>query len=106
MYTKERSKMVSACVGCRYYQDIKLMPAISEQDMNAMLAEESRVSPPPLHMTSVNPGCDITQHHRAPSEFKVASTIDFEFLAYLFSNINGLSLGRTLLYSSNQVLNY
>ena len=28
----------------RYYQDIKLMPAISDQDMNAMLAEESRVS--------------------------------------------------------------
>ena len=27
----------------RYYQDIKLMPAISDQDMNAMLAEESRV---------------------------------------------------------------
>ena len=28
----------------RYYQDIKQMPAISDQDMNAMLAEESRVS--------------------------------------------------------------
>ncbi|XP_013401098.1 plexin-A4-like [Lingula anatina] len=27
----------------RYYQDIKLMPAISDQDMNAMLAEESRL---------------------------------------------------------------
>lgn len=27
----------------RYYSDIKLMPAISDQDMNAMLAEESRV---------------------------------------------------------------
>lgn len=27
----------------RYYHDIKLMPAISDQDMNAMLAEESRV---------------------------------------------------------------
>lgn len=27
----------------RYYQDIQLMPAISDQDMNAMLAEESRV---------------------------------------------------------------
>ncbi len=28
----------------RYYQDIKMMPAISDQDMNAMLAEESRVT--------------------------------------------------------------
>lgn len=27
----------------RYYSDIKLMSAISDQDMNAMLAEESRV---------------------------------------------------------------
>jgi len=27
----------------RYYQDIKHMPAISDQDMNAMLAEESRI---------------------------------------------------------------
>ncbi|XP_064605454.1 plexin-A2-like isoform X2 [Liolophura sinensis] len=26
----------------RYYQDIKMMPAISDQDMNALLAEESR----------------------------------------------------------------
>lgn len=28
----------------RYYSDIRDMPAISDQDMNAMLAEESRVS--------------------------------------------------------------
>lgn len=28
----------------RYYFDIRDMPAISDQDMNAMLAEESRVS--------------------------------------------------------------
>lgn len=27
----------------RYYRDIKTMAAISDQDMNAMLAEESRV---------------------------------------------------------------
>lgn len=27
----------------RYYRDIKNMAAISDQDMNAMLAEESRV---------------------------------------------------------------
>jgi len=27
----------------RYYSDIKIMSAISDQDMNAMLAEESRV---------------------------------------------------------------
>ncbi|XP_067128995.1 plexin-A2 isoform X2 [Centruroides vittatus] len=27
----------------RYYQDIKLMPAISDQDMNSMLTEESRL---------------------------------------------------------------
>ena len=28
----------------RYYGDIKMMQPISDQDMNAMLAEESRVS--------------------------------------------------------------
>lgn len=28
----------------RYYSDIKIMQPISDQDMNAMLAEESRVS--------------------------------------------------------------
>lgn len=28
----------------RYYADIKAMPCISDQDMNSMLAEESRVS--------------------------------------------------------------
>lgn len=28
----------------RYYADIRDMPAISDQDMNAMLAEESRVN--------------------------------------------------------------
>lgn len=28
----------------RYYRDIREMPPISDQDMNAMLAEESRVS--------------------------------------------------------------
>ncbi len=33
----------------RYYQDVKLMPAISDQDMNAMLAEESR-----LHQVEFN----------------------------------------------------
>ncbi|XP_060879256.1 plexin-A2 [Metopolophium dirhodum] len=33
----------------RYYSDIKIMPAISDQDMNAMLAEESRI-----HMTEFN----------------------------------------------------
>ncbi|KAH6927863.1 hypothetical protein HPB50_009752 [Hyalomma asiaticum] len=33
---------VVACVSS-YYQDIKMMPAISDQDMNAMLAEESRL---------------------------------------------------------------
>jgi len=35
--------IVFACA--RYYQDIKTVPAISDQDMNAMLAEESRVCP-------------------------------------------------------------
>ena len=31
----------------RYYQDIKMMPAISDQDMTALLTDESRVSPAP-----------------------------------------------------------
>lgn len=31
----------------RYYQDIKMMPAISDQDMTALLTDESRVSPSP-----------------------------------------------------------
>ncbi|XP_069180066.1 plexin-A4 isoform X2 [Procambarus clarkii] len=36
----------------RYYADIKIMQPISDQDMNAMLAEESRVSP--MHTTEFN----------------------------------------------------
>lgn len=38
----------------RYYSDIKLMPAISDQDMNAMLAEESR-----LHTKEFNTNCAL-----------------------------------------------
>ncbi|KAF7989684.1 hypothetical protein HCN44_008358 [Aphidius gifuensis] len=38
----------------RYYSDIKIMPAISDQDMNAMLAEESR-----LHTTEFNTNCAL-----------------------------------------------
>ncbi|XP_046596582.1 plexin-A4 isoform X1 [Neodiprion lecontei] len=38
----------------RYYSDIKIMPAISDQDMNAMLAEESR-----LHSTEFNTNCAL-----------------------------------------------
>ncbi|XP_060822188.1 plexin-A4 [Bombus pascuorum] len=38
----------------RYYADIKVMPAISDQDMNAMLAEESR-----LHTTEFNTNCAL-----------------------------------------------
>jgi len=41
MYVVLAMNEVFACD--RYYQDIKTMPAISDQDMNAMLAEESRV---------------------------------------------------------------
>lgn len=37
----------------RYYSDIKQMPAISDQDMNAMLAEDSRVS---IHLVLCNFG--------------------------------------------------
>jgi len=36
--------MSNSFVACaRYYQDIKTMPAISDTDVNAMLAEESKV---------------------------------------------------------------
>lgn len=38
----------------RYYTDIKQMPAISDQDMNAMLAEESR-----LHTKEFNTNCAL-----------------------------------------------
>lgn len=40
----------------RYYADIKLMPAISDQDMNAMLAEESR-----LHTKEFNTNCALNE---------------------------------------------
>ncbi|XP_043221511.1 plexin-A2-like isoform X2 [Amphibalanus amphitrite] len=38
----------------KYYDDIKMMPAISDQDMNAMLAEESRV-----HQQEFNTNCAL-----------------------------------------------
>ena len=39
---------VFVCV-CRYYSDISRMPAISDQDMSAYLAEQSR-----LHLSQFN----------------------------------------------------
>ena len=41
VYNLDNIFFLSQC--CRYYQDIKLMPAISDQDMNSMLVEETRV---------------------------------------------------------------
>lgn len=48
----------------RYYKEIETMPSISDQDMNAMLAEESRVRPPPykpnyLFLTYLNTVCSL-----------------------------------------------
>ncbi len=39
-----RYNLIRNCLpSFRYYQDVKLMPAISDQDMNAMLTDESRL---------------------------------------------------------------
>lgn len=59
----------------RYYSDIKVMPAISDQDMNAMLAEESRVY---IYisifvMTQISKVCS-TRFHQCSSNFVFSCT--------------------------------
>lgn len=41
--------MCQPAISCRYYADIAKMPAISDQDMSAYLAEQSR-----LHLSQFN----------------------------------------------------
>lgn len=45
----------------RYYADIKIMQPISDQDMNAMLAEESRVS---VHLCECCERCLVCDERR------------------------------------------
>ncbi|XP_015599492.1 plexin-A2 [Cephus cinctus] len=57
----------------RYYSDIKIMPAISDQDMNAMLAEESR-----LHTTEFNTNCALYELYTYAVKYNEQLTVTLE----------------------------
>lgn len=57
----------------RYYSDIKIMPAISDQDMNAMLAEESR-----LHTTEFNTNCALHELYTYAMKYNEQLTVTLE----------------------------
>lgn len=57
----------------RYYADIKSMTAISDQDMNAMLAEESR-----LHTTEFNTNCALHELYSYAVKYNEQLTVTLE----------------------------
>ncbi|KAE9542610.1 hypothetical protein AGLY_002521 [Aphis glycines] len=57
----------------RYYSDIKIMPAISDQDMNAMLAEESRI-----HMTEFNTNCALYELYMYAAKYNEQLMVTLE----------------------------
>ncbi|XP_066998157.2 plexin A3 [Anabrus simplex] len=57
----------------RYYSDIKMMPAISDQDMNAMLAEESR-----LHASEFNTNCALHELYTYAVKYNEQLTVTLE----------------------------
>ncbi|KAF9803702.1 hypothetical protein SFRURICE_012001 [Spodoptera frugiperda] len=77
----------------RYYADIKLMPAISDQDMNAMLAEESR-----LHTKEFNTNCALNELYAYAERYNEQLTVTLEEdefsqkqrLAYRLEQVHGL----------------
>ncbi|XP_026681797.1 plexin A3-like, partial [Diaphorina citri] len=57
----------------RYYSDIKSMQAISDQDMNAMLAEESR-----LHNSEFSTNCALYELYTYASKYNEQLTVTLE----------------------------
>ncbi|XP_050540179.1 plexin-A4 [Daktulosphaira vitifoliae] len=57
----------------RYYTDIKMMSAISDQDMNAMLAEESRI-----HMTEFNTNCALYELYMYAAKYNEQLMVTLE----------------------------
>ncbi|KAH8398904.1 hypothetical protein KR222_005983, partial [Zaprionus bogoriensis] len=57
----------------RYYRDIRDMPSISDQDMNAMLAEESR-----LHTTEFNTNCALHELYTFAVKYNEQLTVTLE----------------------------
>lgn len=57
----------------RYYSDIREMAAISDQDMNAMLAEESR-----LHTTEFNTNCALHELYQYAVKYNEQLTVTLE----------------------------
>ncbi|XP_075218268.1 plexin A isoform X1 [Lycorma delicatula] len=57
----------------RYYSDIKMMPAISDQDMGAMLAEESR-----LHSSEFNTNCALHELYSYAMKYNEQLSVTLE----------------------------
>ncbi|XP_055858315.1 plexin-A4 isoform X1 [Episyrphus balteatus] len=64
----------------RYYRDIREMPAISDQDMNAMLAEESRLDifSLQLHTTEFNTNCALHELYEYAVKYNEQLTVTLE----------------------------
>ncbi|KAH9508125.1 Plexin-A4 [Bulinus truncatus] len=83
----------------RYYQDIKIMPAISDQDMTAMLAEESRT-----HQNEFNTNAALLELYKYVKKYYediVNALEDDEFakkskLTYKLDQVAGLMEGTTI----------
>ncbi|KAJ1526203.1 hypothetical protein ONE63_009362 [Megalurothrips usitatus] len=77
----------------RYYGDIKMMPAISDQDMNAMLAEESRI-----HTAEFNTNCALHELYSYAIKYNEQLTVTLEEdefsqkqrLAYKFEQVHNI----------------
>ncbi|XP_035826878.1 plexin-A2 [Aplysia californica] len=82
----------------RYYQDIKIMPAISDQDMTAMLAEESR-----SHQNEFNTNAALLELYKYVKKYYddiVAALEDDEFakkskLTYKLDQVSAAMEGTT-----------
>ena len=109
-----------------YYQDIKMMPAISDQDMTAMMAEESRVSlsgPEVIKLFSYPTQNSLkfqlyryegSQNQRKFYAFIVYNSQLFILLINVIENVNNLSVmfsqiekclyGKTIMYTFSRIL--
>ncbi|XP_055615927.1 plexin-A2 isoform X1 [Toxorhynchites rutilus septentrionalis] len=80
----------------RYYSDIREMAAISDQDMNAMLAEESRLFQ--LHTTEFNTNCALHELYSYAVKYNEQLTVTLEEdefsqkqrLAYKLEQVHGI----------------
>lgn len=79
-HSGELTRVVFPLLVHRYYSDINKMPAISDQDMNAYLAEQSR-----MHMNEFNSMSSLSEIYSYVGKYteEVRSTQDTAALLFL-----------------------